>query len=803
MSNTQSPQQPQADSLSTLKNPNAATDATLPSSHVLSTSDEIPAFQKDRYRIDESDENTLLGRGGQGAVWRAYDVVLRREVAIKKLHTAASNPKLLSEIVREARLTAALEHPGIVPLHDIGKDADGAVFLALRRIEGNSLAASLAQKNTLEWRLSFVPALVRACQAVAFANERGVVHRDLKPQNIMLGPFGETYVLDWGLALVDVRVKNSPDMTAGENRSSVVGTPACMSPEQALGFEADLRSDVWGMGACLYQLLTGQPPIQGSSIESAVNRAATAQLHRVIDLEPNAPVDLAAICEKACSQERTSRYENATALARDLEQWLAGRTVSARSYTKIELLVRAVKANARVLAFVSIGLISILTVTVANEWRVRRERNDARAFSIQLIRNLETLLPKQASSVELVNSMTKQTQNWLQSTTLSNDELVHVCFALNSLGAMNTDIADYKKAKELFLQANELATRGNQINPNNIEFTLCEVNANSSLGYVEIESGQEKAGLELYRLAWARLEKWTGAQTPQLRMAKSQLAVRWGDWAWDHDIEKAKELFILSAQSVDDLLDEKNANLRRPAFATGPNAVNALWAQGRREQAAKLAKRFADAAATDCLEQTLEAQRGCWMVMQSHATQAAWANDPNTSQLQSLARAADTFVRARDADSPSILHDSMILYFEQGLFVEAAKRAKILRETNNPWAIETAPLVAALAGDLNEVDAWTPLLKEAHTGGLLALAIHEMARSHFAMAAKYLREIDTSRLWYDISWPPHPHVQIQVPPSAATAFTHFVEEFSLAYGAADMKHVDSSVKTFATALEQL
>ena len=300
---------------------------SLPAEPSLS-GEHIPPLAEGRYQVDEKADAALLGRGGQGVVWRAYDSVLRREVALKKLHRdALTDPTTVSAFLREARLTALLEHPGIVPIHDVGRDpSDGSLYLALRLIGGKSLADTLGAADGLDGRLALVPALVRACQAVAFAHERGVVHRDLKPQNIMLGRFGETYVLDWGLALVESRA-GAPDVTAPHQSTGVVGTPAYMSPEQALGLAADARSDVWGLGACLYHLLTGQPPITGRSLQSAMGHASQAEVSPVLAVEPRAPADLAAICEKALSQERSRRYENASAMAKDLEAWLAGRTV--------------------------------------------------------------------------------------------------------------------------------------------------------------------------------------------------------------------------------------------------------------------------------------------------------------------------------------------------------------------------------------------------------------------------------------------------------------------------------------------
>jgi serine/threonine protein kinase len=213
-----------------------------PSARVAQT-DGLPALDAARYRVDEGPD-AQLGRGGQGVVWRATDQVLRREVALKVLRPeVAQDAAVIAAFLREARLTAMLEHPGIVPLHDVGAGPDGTATLVLRRIVGQSLAEVLAGTKSLADRLRLVPAVLRACQAVAFAHTRGVVHRDLKPQNVMLGELGQTYVVDWGLARVEAGPL-SAIFTEAVETPGVLGTPAYMSPEQALGLAADARSDV-------------------------------------------------------------------------------------------------------------------------------------------------------------------------------------------------------------------------------------------------------------------------------------------------------------------------------------------------------------------------------------------------------------------------------------------------------------------------------------------------------------------------------------------------------------------------------
>jgi hypothetical protein len=261
---------------------------------------ELQPHGLERYEVDA----VPLGKGGQGTVWNAHDQLLRREVALKELNDSRPNEAVEAAFLREARLTATLEHPGIVPVHELGRRPDGRAYYTMRRIEGESLLAALQRCATLEDRLTWLPAVVRACQAVAFAHSRHVVHRDLKPANIMLGRFGETYVVDWGLATLATTDERSdepstaPDITAPMLAAQVVGTPAYLSPEQALGLPADPRTDVFGLGAVLYQVLTGRPPIQAASVTEALLRAATHAPAPVELLEPGVPRDLAAICAR-------------------------------------------------------------------------------------------------------------------------------------------------------------------------------------------------------------------------------------------------------------------------------------------------------------------------------------------------------------------------------------------------------------------------------------------------------------------------------------------------------------------------
>jgi serine/threonine protein kinase len=260
-----------------------------------------------RYEIVER-----IGAGGMGTVYLARDRELERDVALKVLRTPESTPEGTARMLREARILARLEHPGIVPVHDVGTLADGRVFYVMKRVRGEPLDRVASTRPS-------IPEIVRivrqVCEAVAFAHQAGVVHRDLKPQNVMLGAFGEVLVVDWGIAKSHntefTRLPSPPGSTtpAADRTQSgaVMGTPGYMAPEQAGGAAAvDARSDVFGIGGILQFLLTGEHPAAGGAA-------------RVV--WGDVPAPLRAICERARQADPSLRYPSPADLAADLARY--------------------------------------------------------------------------------------------------------------------------------------------------------------------------------------------------------------------------------------------------------------------------------------------------------------------------------------------------------------------------------------------------------------------------------------------------------------------------------------------------
>src|SRR4030095_579892 len=271
-------------------------------------------------------------RGGLGEVFVAQDSELSREVALKRMqshlsHDAASRDRF----VREAEITGGLEHPGIVPVYGLGTQSDGRPYYAMRFIRGETLKDVIAQFHALEAKCHdlsvrsvelrrLLTHLLEACRATEYAHSRGVVHRDLKPSNIMVGKYGETLVVDWGMA----KVAGSDDIAARGGLSSepllrprsgstseptamgkALGTPANMSPEQAAG-RVDLvgaRSDVYSRGATLYEILTGRAPVQGETVDELLRRAERGEFPKPREAKSGVPGCLQSICLKAMARE--------------------------------------------------------------------------------------------------------------------------------------------------------------------------------------------------------------------------------------------------------------------------------------------------------------------------------------------------------------------------------------------------------------------------------------------------------------------------------------------------------------------
>lgn len=300
----------------------------------------IPDMAGTRYRLLER-----VARGGMGVVYAAEDEKLQRRVALKVIDVPSADGDLANRLIREALVLARLEHPGIVPVHDVGTLRDGRVFYTMKFVRGQRLDEYIETVSSVTERLRL---FLRICDAVAFAHARGVLHRDLKPANIMVGSFGEVLVLDWGLAkllredagfkpvIVDPeatvfeRPGKAADSSGGSQtiateRGTVMGTPGYMSPEQARGDvgHLDARSDIFSLGALLRFLLTKNP-------DATANADGKQHLDKALE----------AVCSKAAASDPESRYPSVAELALDVSRYLDGFAVAAHRESFFDKLAR-------------------------------------------------------------------------------------------------------------------------------------------------------------------------------------------------------------------------------------------------------------------------------------------------------------------------------------------------------------------------------------------------------------------------------------------------------------------------------
>ncbi len=334
----------------------------------------------------------LLGEGGMGRVSTALDRSLGRLVAFKELAPhALPSAAARRRMIREAWITAQLDHPGVVAVHDAGRLPDGSPFYTMRLVRGRTLEQEMEGRQGFAARQRLLRHFLAACEAVASAHSVGVLHRDLKPQNVLVGRFGETQVVDWGLACP---VEGAGDAAGGgaaggdaageptypESRTldgAVVGSPGGMSPEQARGERADRRSDVWSLGAILYEILSGSRAYPGVTGEEVLEKVRAGPPPPLRSLAPDVPPDLAAIAARALAWSPADRYPDAGALAEDLERWSEGRQVQAHRYTPAELLQRLVQAWRVPLTVGGLGLAAVVLALLVGFYRTDQARERA------------------------------------------------------------------------------------------------------------------------------------------------------------------------------------------------------------------------------------------------------------------------------------------------------------------------------------------------------------------------------------------------------------------------------------------
>jgi tetratricopeptide (TPR) repeat protein len=322
-----------------------------------------------------------IARGGMGRIMTARDRRLGRSVAIKELLVATG--ELRARFEREARITARLQHPAIVNLIEAGAWPSGELFYVMKLVSGQSLDHALEDCPTFEARLALLPHVVAAVDALAYAHDLRIIHRDLKPANVLVGKFGETVVIDWGLAKDLGDASGAPDVGPyrkgagglGETiDGSVMGTPAYMPPEQALGDAVDERADVYALGAMLYHLLAGAPPYTGTTGAMILDAVIAGPPPRLDERAPGVPPDLVTIVNKAMAHTAAERYPTAKELADDLKKFQTGQLVGAHRYSGWQLVRRWVRRHRIAVTVAAVATVLLAAVGVVSLQRIFREQ---------------------------------------------------------------------------------------------------------------------------------------------------------------------------------------------------------------------------------------------------------------------------------------------------------------------------------------------------------------------------------------------------------------------------------------------
>ncbi len=362
------------------------------------TSQELPLITRDGYVI-----GPVFAKGGIGRIVEARDRYLGRRVALKELLVRSRHAE--ERFVREALVTARLQHPGVVPIYAAGRWPSGEPFYAMKLVSGRPLSEAFADAPTYEARVALLPHVLAVAETMAYAHSKRIMHRDLKPENILLGSYGETVVIDWGLAKeldredaatsplaesalrAELRPKtpSSHQLPAKDLTmvGAVVGTPAYMPPEQAYGDPVDQRADVYALGAILYHMVAGAPPFDGVTAVDILLKVTSDPPLPIDKREPAVPPELAAIIATAMAYKPADRYPSAEGLADDLRRFRTGQLVAAHRYSARDRLRRLLRRYRGPLVVAGASLVVLAVVSVLSITRIIAERDEAQQARAQ------------------------------------------------------------------------------------------------------------------------------------------------------------------------------------------------------------------------------------------------------------------------------------------------------------------------------------------------------------------------------------------------------------------------------------
>jgi serine/threonine protein kinase len=351
-------------------------DETLSLDHPVSASDGTDEYVEPHERTDATSGNRyligeILGEGAMAVVYRATDLQLRRPVAVKRLRAEyAVQTHARQRFFAEADILASLDHPGTTSVFEAGLLPDGDCFYAMKQVQGRTLGELMAERDPKDLldrsdRAHFIDIFIRACQTVAAAHNQGVIHRDLKPDNIMVDALGVVYVMDWGLAKQLVEDDGSASDSERTRVGAVMGTPAYMSPEQASGHAArsDRQTDVFSLGVMLYEILTGLNPFRGETPIESMKGVMYHEPEPPRKVNPRVDRTLSAITMKALDKDPFRRYRSAVELAEDLRRYREFFPVTAIEPTWFEKLANWSRRRPRLAT--TLATLAVVTVIAA------------------------------------------------------------------------------------------------------------------------------------------------------------------------------------------------------------------------------------------------------------------------------------------------------------------------------------------------------------------------------------------------------------------------------------------------------
>ena len=458
-------------------------------------------------------------RGGMGRILEAWDRRHQRAVALKVL--LHSTDEARTRFLREVRITARLQHPGIVPLYDAGRWLDGEPFFAMKLVEGRSLAEVFFDAKTANEKLALLPNLIAMTEALAYAHDSGIIHRDLKPSNVLLGAFGETVVIDWGIA----KELGAPDEPRDEaafaagvegfhtHTGLAVGTVGYMSPEQAVTASVDPRADVYSLGAVLYHLFTGTPPHPSASVKESFEKLMSGPPEPLGELAPNLAPELVTIIEKAMARDPADRYQDARAMAEDMRRFQEGKLVQAHSYSLGSLLRRRIARHRAVFATAAVLLVALLVTVTVSVRRIVRERDAAAAARAETEKARATAVAQRDAAEKLVDFVVndlkqkleavgrldltagigEEVDKYYQSASASTNDaptLVRRAQALQLVAVVADQRLDEKAAQPMFEHAIALAERALEIAPADSPAQIAAINMHVSLAGSLLDLGR-------------------------------------------------------------------------------------------------------------------------------------------------------------------------------------------------------------------------------------------------------------------------------------------------------------------------